>query len=366
MSLSVSIRHQLGNLSLDADFTSNGRLTAIIGPSGSGKTSIVNIIAGLLKPDHAKVSVSGNVLVDTDHSIAVPVHRRHVGYVFQDARLFPHMTVGQNLSYGQKKAGNLNSAGADRILTMLDLRHLTTRKPGQLSGGEKQRVAIGRALLSSPRLLLMDEPLASLDAARKAEILPHIEQLRDSFQIPIIYVSHAMAEVSRLATDVVVMQAGRMTASGTTQDILQRADLLPSEDRDDAGIVLDLKLVGYDEAFDISRLAADFGEARIPGHLGETGSIIRVVFRARDVMLATERPQNISALNVFKGIIRDIRNTSGPSADVVLDCGGSPIVARVTRQSCAALGLAAGKQAYAIVKAVSAIRQETRLGHNDT
>ena len=198
MTLSVAVRHRLGAFELDAAFESGGRLTALFGASGSGKTSLVNIIAGLIRPDKGRIAVDGRVLVDTATRSFVPKHKRRIGYVFQDARLFPHMTVGQNLAYGSWFAPRgERSADREKVVELLGIGHLLQRKPDLLSGGEKQRVAIGRALLASPLLILMDEPLASLDEARKAEILPYIERLRDETRVPIVYVSHSVAEVAQ-------------------------------------------------------------------------------------------------------------------------------------------------------------------------
>ena len=232
MTLSVDIKHRLGAFELDAAFESSGRLTALFGASGSGKTSLVNIIAGLIRPAKGRIAADGRVLVDTAKRIFVPKHRRRIGYVFQDARLFPHMSVRQNLAYGGWFAPRgERHAEKSAVVELLGIGGLLDRRPNLLSGGEKQRVAIGRALLANPRLILMDEPLASLDEARKAEILPYIERLRDETMVPIVYVSHSVAEVARLATDVVVMKDGKVVASGPTADIMQRLDLLPDEER---------------------------------------------------------------------------------------------------------------------------------------
>ena len=193
MTLSVSTRHRLGSFELNASFTSDGGVTALFGRSGSGKTSMIRIIAGLLRPDSGQISLDGEVLADSGKRLFLPAHRRHFGYVFQEARLFPHLSVAQNLNYGKWFATEkAEQANENRIIDMLGIGHLLQRRPNKLSGGEKQRVAIGRALLSSPRLLLMDEPLASLDEERKAEIIPYLERLRDETKIPIFYVSHSI------------------------------------------------------------------------------------------------------------------------------------------------------------------------------
>jgi len=212
MSLEVSAQTRLGEFALDASFASDSRVTAIFGPSGAGKTSVLNVIAGLLRPERGRVAVDGAVLLDTDAGIFVPPHRRRIGYLFQDGRLFPHLSVKGNLLYGRlfaKPRGGADASFAEMV-DLLDLGALLERGPAALSGGEKQRVAIGRALLSSPLLLLLDEPLSSLDDKRKDEVMPFLERLRDQARMPIVYVSHDLAEIERLAGTVVRMAEGRV------------------------------------------------------------------------------------------------------------------------------------------------------------
>jgi len=213
--LRVDISKQLGDFALEAAFASEGRVTGLFGASGSGKTSLVNIIAGLIRPDRGTIALDGDILDDTERGVHVPPHRRRIGYVFQDARLFPHMTVAQNLDYGRR----MNGLAADpaqhrRVTELLDIGHLLDRRPGKLSGGERQRVALGRALLSKPRLLLLDEPLGSLDEGRKVEILPYLVRLRDEANVPMVYVSHDAAEMRQLATQIVTLKGGKVTALG--------------------------------------------------------------------------------------------------------------------------------------------------------
>lgn len=354
MSLTVDVRHRIGSLTLEAAFTGSGGITAIFGASGCGKTSLVNIIAGLIHPDAARINVGDMVLVDTARGIDVPPHRRRIGYVFQEARLFPHMTVEANLAYGEWFTPKSERyASKAQILDMLGLGHLLKRRPRDLSGGERQRVAIGRALLASPRLLLMDEPLASLDAARKAEIMPYLERLRDDVRIPIIYVSHSVAEVMRLASEVAVLQQGRLAAFGPAAEIAQRLDLVPEEEREEGGAIIDMTVAAHDAGFDLTRLSSPAGDVFVPGHVGPQGTPARVRIRARDVMLALEEPRNISALNILRGTVAAITPAGPSSVNVRLDCGGAAVVARITRQSAAALRLAAGTPAFAVVKAVS-------------
>ena len=213
--LRVDVTKQLGDFSLEASFTSEGRVTGLFGASGAGKTSLINMIAGLLKPDRGIITVDGETLEDTSARVHIPAHRRRIGYVFQDARLFPHLDVGQNLDYGRRMNRLTDDpAQRTRITDLLDIGGLLDRRPGKLSGGERQRVALGRALLSKPRLLLLDEPLGSLDEGRKVEILPYLVRLRDEARIPMVYVSHDAAELRQLATQIVVLQRGRVTSFG--------------------------------------------------------------------------------------------------------------------------------------------------------
>jgi molybdate transport system ATP-binding protein len=213
--LTVQVKKQLGDFSIDAHFETAGGVTALYGPSGTGKTTLVNMIAGLIAPDYGRIRLDDLVLFDSGERIDVPAHRRRIGYVFQEGRLFPHLTVAANLDYGRRMSALARDpAQAARIVDLLDIGHLLGRRPGKLSGGERQRVAVGRALLMRPRLLLLDEPLASLDAARKSEILPYLERLRDEAGVPMVYVSHQAAELRRIATTVVRLDAGRVVAAG--------------------------------------------------------------------------------------------------------------------------------------------------------
>lgn len=353
MTLQVEIRHRQGDFVIEAAFESGGRLTALFGPSGSGKTTLVNVIGGLIRPRSGRVVVDGRVLVDTAGRLFVPAHRRRVGYVFQDARLFPHLGVHANLIYGRWFAPRAErKADFDAVVGMLDIGHLLSRRPASLSGGEKQRVAIGRALLADPRLILMDEPLASLDEARKQEILPYIERLRDEARVPIVYVSHSVAEVARLASDIVVLDRGRLAAFGSTADILARLDLLSGE-AGEGGTVLDMAVREQDRAFAMTVLRSPAGEIRIPSVDAPLGSRVRVRLRARDVMVATERPQGISALNVLAGVVAGVTQVSDNAVDVRMDCSGQPVVARITRLSAERLRLRPGQSAFAVVKTVS-------------
>jgi molybdate transport system ATP-binding protein len=354
MRLAVEVRHRFGAFALDARFTGDRGVTALFGRSGSGKTSLVNVIAGLVRPEEGRVTVDGRVLVDTAAGVFVPRHRRRIGYVFQEARLFPHLSVRGNLLYGRWFTPRAERRGSlDRVVEMLGIGHLLQRQPADLSGGERQRVAIGRALLASPRMLLMDEPLASLDAPRKAEILPCVERLRDEAGIPIVYVSHAIDEVARLAGTVVLLADGRVLAAGPVGEVLARVDLAPLEGMDEAGSVLDAEVAGEDAAFGLSVFRSAAGDLTVPATGLAPGRRVRVRIRARDVMLATARPEGVSALNVLQGRVTKIGAPHGAAVDVVLDCNGAPLVARITRRSVEALRLSPGVPVYAVVKSVA-------------
>lgn len=352
--LSVDVTRRLGDFTLDAAFKSAGKLTALFGASGSGKTTLVNLIAGLLRPDSGSITVDGRVLADTASRVSLPAARRRIGYVFQDARLFPHMSVAQNLRYGRFFAPRGERyAEFDTVVDLLGIGHVLNRRPEKLSGGEKQRVAIGRALLAGPRLILMDEPLASLDEARKSEILPYVERLRDEAGIPIVYVSHSVAEVSRLATDVVVMRDGKVAAAGPTAAILSRLDLLPADEMGEGGAVLEMRVSGHDQVFDVSRLRSAAGEIVVPRMAVTLGTMVRVRLRARDVMIATEKPVGLSAQNVLAGTLAALEQVSDNTVDARIDCGGEIIVARITKLSMVRLRLEAGQPVFAVVKTVS-------------
>jgi len=354
MTLAVDIGHRLGAFLLDVQFKTGGGLVALFGRSGSGKTSIINIIAGLVRPERGRVTIDATVLVDTEGGLFVPRHRRRVGYVFQEGRLFPHLTVRQNLLYGrwfapQTKRGD----DLDRVVNLLGIAGLLDRRPGRLSGGEKQRVAIGRALLADPRVLLMDEPLASLDEARKGEILPYIERLRDQSKIPIIYVSHSIAEVARLATTVVLLSEGKVAAVGPTPEIMQRLDLFALTDRVEAGAVIEATVERHDETFGLTELASRAGRWKLHRLNAPVGARLRLRVRAGDVMLAKSAPADLSALNILPGIVADIGPHDGPTVEIRLDCSGDALIARLTRYSVERLGLVLGTPVFALVKSVA-------------
>src|SRR5262245_12544375 len=358
MTLAIDIKHRLGSFLLDARFEAEGRLIALFGRSGSGKTSIINIIAGLIRPERGRVAIGDDLLVDTARGIFVPRHRRRIGYVFQEGRLFPHLTVRQNLLYGRWFAPRMKGReDLNSVVDLLGIGALLERRPGRLSGGEKQRVAIGRALLADPRLLLMDEPLASLDEERKDEILPYIERLRDRSRVPIIYVSHAVAEVARLASTIVLLSEGRVAAVGSTPEVMHRLDLLSLTDRTEAGAVVAATVERHDDAFSLTELRSRAGLWRVSRLDAPVGAQLKLRVRAQDVMIAKSAPADVSALNVLPGTVKEIGPPDGPIVEIRLDCNGEALIARLTRYSVDRLDLRPGVAVHALVKSVAVDRR---------
>lgn len=359
--LEADVTKALGNFRLEARLaTGSGHVTALFGPSGAGKSTLASCLAGLIVPDRGRVSLDGVELFNSETGTKVAPECRRIGYVFQDARLFPHMTVKANLEYGLSRTRKEDRlVDFDHITGLLDIRGLLSRRPRTLSGGEKQRVAFGRAVLISPRLLIMDEPLAALDAARKSEILPFIERLRDELAIPIIYVSHAIEEILRLADEVVVIAEGKVVNTGPAVATLNTATIVHGADGDPASVI--------EATIDAERpgdglTALSFGQQRlfVPAIPGRAGDRVRLRIRARDVALALNRPRDISVLNILPGRITEITSGEDGHADVRLDIGGG-LWARVTRHSANELALKRGQEVYALIKSV-AIDRGTRSG----
>ena len=362
--IEVDFEHRLGSFELDIHFRAGPGLTALFGRSGAGKTSVVNAIAGLVRPDNGRIVVDGSVLIDTGRGIRTPVHKRRIGYVFQEGRLFPHLTVRQNLLFGRwfgPRSRSPPSTQLEGVVDLLGIGSLLDRRPGRLSGGEKQRVTIGRALLADPLLLLMDEPLASLDAQRKEEILPYIERLRDQANVPIVYVSHSVSEVSRLASTIVLISDGRVRAVGPVREIMGRAELYPMAGRFEAGAVLDARVVAHDEHWRLTELGGTFGKLTVQRLSAPVGATLRVQIRSRDVILAAAPPLGISALNILTGRVEAIVPIEDAALEVQLRLGDERLLARVTRRSGAALGLMPGQEVFAVIKTIAIDRSS--LGH---
>lgn len=326
---------------------------ALFGRSGCGKTTLIQMVAGAIRPDQGHIGVGETTFFDADKGIDLPMEKRRVGYVFQDARLFPHMSVATNLDYGARRAGPHRPIAFAAVVEMLGIGHLLKRRPHTLSGGERQRVAIGRALLSQPRLLLMDEPLASLDEHRKAEILPYLERLRDDLRLPILYVSHSLDEVLRLADTMVAMAEGRALACGPVAQVMSHPDLAPVVGRFDFGAILDCTVVRHDPALALSTLAFADGCVRVPRVDQPPGAAVRARIRARDVALALSQPVDVSLTNCLKGEIRELRREEGPFCDVDVLVGGSVIRAMITTESAVRLGLRPAMTVWLMIKAVA-------------
>jgi molybdate transport system ATP-binding protein len=361
MSLRVAVEKRFESFALDVKFDApTPGIVALFGPSGCGKSTTINIIAGLLMPDRGEVSLDGDVLLDTRRQVALAAERRGIGYVFQDARLFPHLHVAANLAFAQRRARRAPYVSLERVLALLDLEPLMSRRVHQLSGGERQRVAIGRALLSQPRLLLLDEPLSALDRDRRQEVLPYLETLRDQLSIPMIYVSHQFDEVLRLATHIVLMQSGTVAAEGGITQMSLDPKLRALIGPDAVGAVIDGTVLGEDAASGLTRVKVGNGEIKVEAARLAAGTRMRVQLLARDVIVSTRMPQYLSVRNSLPGVVTAIDDGgSGRSGDVgsdlvSIDIGaGASILARVTRAATRELELAVGTPAWALVKAVS-------------
>jgi len=357
MSLSVHIHHNLPGINLNLRFQAPAGVTVLFGRSGSGKTTVVNAVAGLLRPKEGRVAVEDWVLFDTVQGVWLPPHRRRLGYIFQEGRLFPHLTVRQNLAYGRWFAPRKTPReDPQKVVEMLGIGHLLDRRPAALSGGEKQRVAIGRALLASPRLILADEPLAALDDARKAEILPYFERLRDEVSVPILYVTHSAAEVARLATSVVALQDGKVVRHGPASEVLADPSVVPAGVRA-VGAVLQVRVAAH-HPDGLTELDANGERLFLPRVPHAVGEHLRIRLPAQEVILSTKQPEGLSALNVLSGAVESIRAGDGPGAIVSVKTPAGIVLARVTRRSVAALDLQPGRTCHAVIKTVALAPQD--------
>jgi molybdate transport system ATP-binding protein len=343
-----------GDFRLDAAFAAGAGVTALFGPSGSGKSTVIRLLAGLERAAAGRIVVDGATLLDSDAGVFVKAHRRRIGLVFQDALLFPHLSVRANLGYGRWfTPARERRISLDPVVEVLGIGHLLERKPPTLSGGERQRVAIGRALLTSPRLLLMDEPLAALDTSRKLEILPFIERLRDEFAIPIVYVSHAIDEVARLAAHVVRLDQGRVIAQGSPAAVLSMASLAGAADRFDAVSILSAPVKEHLPDYGVTLLDHPAGKIVVPGKV-EPGRMVKIAVHATNVTLAIGRPGNVSVRTALQGKVIRLETDDGPFALVTIALeGGELLRAYTTRLATDALGLGEGDAVLALVKAVA-------------
>lgn len=386
--IEVDVEKQFPGFQLTVAFSSDAPVTALFGQSGAGKTTLIRMIGGLLTPDTGRIALNGEVLFDSERGISVPPHKRRLGHVFQHGSLFPHMSVRGNLLYAQRFGRAGSSAGApstvgptgssargfaaadrphvgfEEVVELLHLGPLQSRRPHTLSGGEQQRVAIGRALLSNPVHLLMDEPLASLDAAHKREIMPYFERLCHESRVPITYVSHSVGEVARLAQKMVLLSGGSVAAQGPVGELLSRLDVWPPSERREAGSVLEATVVEADPDYQLTQLRVGDQQLVIPRGDLSPGRSVRIRIRAGDVGIALEKPSQVSIQNLLEGTIAEIRHEGGPFLDVRIkltrtqaaaetEVGSAMLTARITRYAGDKLALRTGQAVYALIKSVA-------------
>jgi molybdate transport system ATP-binding protein len=352
--LRVDIRLRRDGFDLDASFDlpASG-VIALLGPSGSGKTTLLAAVAGILEPQEGIISIGETSFFDSKRRIDLPAELRGCGFVFQDARLFPHLDVRQNLKYGlARRRGRPITQEVLRVVEMLGISHLLRRRPATLSGGERQRVAIGRALLSQPRLLLLDEPVSAVDQDRKEEILPYLEKLRDLSGPPILYVSHALDEVLRLASQVVLIEAGRCVASGPTSAVLSAHPLAGQRPIS----VLEGRVLSHDVEIGLSFIETSVGSFRVPMVEAPVGAALRLVIDASDVALATSEPSGLSIRNRFRARIERIEVLDRSQVLIALAAAGGSVSAILTRDAAAELHLALGSEVWCLVKSVAVDR----------
>ena len=354
--MSLQLRYQLqrGEFMLDVDFElPTTGISALFGPSGCGKTTCLRCIAGLEKPQQGFLRLGKQLWQDSSQSHFIPTHQRAVGYVFQDAALFPHLNVEANLLYGYKRLRNKTvQIKPEMVIELLGLPALLKRSVENLSGGERQRVAIGRALLANPVLLLMDEPLSALDTISKAEILPYLEQLHNELSIPVLYVSHSADEVARLADHIVLLENGRVSAQGATRDIFTRLDLSLAQ-RPQASAIIEAQVESHENEFALTRLVFDGQHISLPVLERNEGQPVRIIIHARDVSLALEHNTNTSILNILNAEVEAISEINAAQMLVRLKVGGQTLLSRITRKSASVLEITPGQQLYAQVKSVS-------------
>ncbi|MDY7578248.1 molybdenum ABC transporter ATP-binding protein [Herbaspirillum sp. RTI4] len=358
--LHARFRLPMPDFTLDLDLQLPGHgISALFGPSGCGKTTCLRLIAGLQTARGSTLRIGEDIWQDDAQGIFVPTHRRTVGYVFQEASLFAHLDIQKNLEYGMRRSGQTDGtrsrAALEQSIELLGIAPLLKRMPAKLSGGERQRVAIARALAGMPRLLLMDEPLAALDAARKAEILPYLQGLHRQLDIPVIYVSHAADEVAQLADHLVLLEKGKQIASGPTADLLTRLDL-PLAHGDSACALIVATVQEYDAHYHLTSAGFSGGVCNFPSPQAEIGSHVDLRIQARDVSLSLQAPTDSSALNRFPAIVSEIVDDGIGEVMVALLCGKDRLLARITRKSAEQMELAPGKAIFAQVKSVAILR----------
>lgn len=348
--IEVDLAHRFPGFTLEVAFTAPAGVTALFGASGAGKSSVALAVAGLWRPDRARIALGGRVLQDV--AAFVPPRDRRLGVVFQEARLFPHMSVRRNLDFARRLGRAKAGPALEEVAALLGIAPLLDRGTAGLSGGERARVAIGRALLSDPAALILDEPFAALDAPRRAEILPYLETLRDRFDLPILYISHALGEVAQLAQTLVVLDQGRVVRAGPAVDLLSDPALVPDFGTGEAGAVIAGRVLAR-EADGLTRIATAGGPVFLPGRLPPPGSALKLRIRAQDVMLALSPPQGLSALNLLAVRVESLLPEGEAGMIVALRLGEERLLARITRRSAEALALVPGLEVQAILKTVA-------------
>ena len=354
MTMPIQARFDLdyGEFRLDVDLTLPGSgVTVLFGHSGSGKTTLLRCIAGLQQAENGFLQINGEVWQDAARGVFLPTHKRALGYVFQEANLFPHLSVQGNLQFGLKRTGQAGG-NLTTILELLGIAHLLQRMPERLSGGERQRVAIARALALNPKILLMDEPLAALDFKRKQEILPYLSRLHQELKIPVLYVTHSQQEVAQLADHLVVMDEGRVLACGALAETLSRLDVPMARDRD-AATVWPVRVSAHEPKYHLTRVDFDAGSLSLPSIAAETGTPLRLQINARDVSIALQAPQGSSILNVLPAVVAEVGADVGGQTVVRLRVGELSLLAHITSKSAALLGLQSGMAVYAQIKGSS-------------
>lgn len=351
--LDIHIKRKQGDFCVNTVFKKDKPgVTALFGPSGAGKTSVVNMVAGLCHPDEGHIIINNQVLFNSKRQICLPPEKRRIGYVFQDGRLFPHLSVRSNLAYGKNRIPTAEQyVPFDSVVELLGISHLLDRRPSRLSGGEKQRVAIGRALLTSPSLLLMDEPLAALDSQRKREVLPFIQRLCANFSLPILYVSHALDEILNLASDMILLDSGKVAASGSIEKLMNRADIQHLVNPHDHMTIINTQVESHDHQSGLTRLTFPGGILKVFKINALPKDNIRVRVSARSIALSLCPPEQTSFQNIFPGTIKDITLKKGIYADIKLDIG-VPIIARITMGSLLDLKLEPGMNIVALIKSM--------------
>ncbi len=355
--LEVSVAGQAGEFRLKADFEAAPGITALFGHSGAGKTTILKMISGMTRPSAGRIVADGKVLFDAATGVDLAPPRRQLGFVFQDGRLFPHLSVRRNLTYARWAGKRRATRPFEEVVALLGLESHLERSPATLSGGERQRVAIGRALLSDPAILLMDEPLSSLDQARRQDILPYIEAIRDETLIPIVYVSHEIDEVARLADTVVLMEQGSVLAAGPATEIFGRLDLGDKLGRQEAGALVEGMVTAIDPAFGVAVITVGDSRLELIGEGFVSGETVRLRVRARDVAIAREPQPGLSIRNQIPCVIEEIVGADPAFMEIALKLGKQRLRARITRKSVAELELAPGQNVVALLKAVSVERR---------